>query len=275
MNSNQLISAAELKDLLLDKATVVVHAGSGNAQSSYDKAHVKGAIYLDLDNDLSDIKKDAANGGRHPLPTPQAFGDLLRSIGITKDSHVVIYDEKGGANAASRFWWMLRSIGHEKVQVLNGGFQAAIHGDLPINSEKVTTSSSDSYPTSDWKLSTIEINEVEEAANHPQSIVIDVRAAFRYNGESEPIDLIAGHIPGAINIPLTENLDENGYFLSVDELQAKYADTLKDKEVTIHCGSGVTACHTILALTYAGFKVPNLYVGSWSEWSRRRKPIKN
>lgn len=273
LSGKQLISAERLADLMEDENLVVVHAGSGNGRELYDNSHIDGAIYLDLDQDLSDIKEDAAYGGRHPLPSPRFFGEMIGNVGIAPDSHLVVYDDKAGANAASRFWWMMKSIGHEKVQLLNGGFQTAEKAGVPINSEVVTLSLKEPYPVSEWKLPMVDIDQVEKSAQDQNAVVIDVRAAFRYNGESEPIDLVAGHIPGAINFPLSENLNENGLFLSPEKLRAKYAETVKGKEVTIHCGSGVTACHTILALASAGFEIPSLYVGSWSEWSRNEKQI--
>ncbi len=269
-----LIDTAELKSLIGSPDLVIADAGSGGpAKEVHALKHIEGAIYVDLNEDLSDIKENAADGGRHPLPSAKDFGKTLGTLGITPDSHVVIYDDKGGANAAARFWWMLRSIGHEKVQVLNGGLQAAERQGLPINDAKVTAAATQAYPVTDWQWPTSTIDEVERASITRQSVIIDVREAYRYKGESEPIDLVAGHIPGAVNIPLQENLDENGLFLSPSLLRKKYGAILDEYDATIHCGSGVTACHTILALASAGFKIPKLYVGSWSEWSRNYKPI--
>ncbi|MGB6035618.1 MAG: sulfurtransferase [Cryomorphaceae bacterium] len=267
-----LIETAELNPLLGSPGIVVINAGAPSREA-YAKKHIEGAIYVDLNEDLSDIKEDAADGGRHPLPAAKAFGKTLGGLGITPDSHVVIYDDKGGINAAARFWWMLRSVGHEKAQVLDGGLQAAEREGLPINDAKVNVEATKAYPVTDWQWPTSTIDEVERASVTRQSVIIDVREAYRYKGESEPIDLVAGHIPGAVNIPLQENLDENGLFLSPLSLRKKYGAILDEYDATIHCGSGVTACQTILALASAGFKVPKLYVGSWSEWSRNDKPI--
>jgi thiosulfate/3-mercaptopyruvate sulfurtransferase len=269
-----LITAAELEALLGSANLIIVDAGSGGpTKEAYANKHLAGALYVDLNDDLSDTKEDAADGGRHPLPSVQAFGQTLSNLGISSESHVVVYDDKGGANAAARFWWMLRSVGHQKVQVLNGGLQAAEKQELPINDTEVAIEVSTRYPVDDWQLPLSTIDEVENATYDRRSVIIDVREAYRYKGVSEPIDLIAGHIPGAVNIPLQENLDENGLFLSPSALQEKYAAIMHEYKATIHCGSGVTACHTILALATAGFKIPKLYVGSWSEWSRNAKPI--
>jgi len=269
-----LIEASDLEALSGNSDLIIAEAGSGSpAKEAHAHKHIAGAIYVDLNEDLSDIKEDAKDGGRHHLPSEAAFGKTLGTLGITPDSHVVIYDDKGGANAAARFWWMLRSIGHEKVQVLNGGLQSAERQGLPVNDGRVAIKAVQAYPASDWQWPTSNLDEVERSCINRHSVIIDVREAYRYKGESEPIDLVAGHIPGAVNIPLQENLDKNGLFLSPSLLRKKYGAILDEYDATIHCGSGVTACHTILALASAGFKIPKLYVGSWSEWSRNDKPI--
>ena len=180
---------------------------------------------------------------------------------------------------------MLKSFGIEKVQVLSGGFQTAEKEGIPLKSGEEIFEKTSFILKENWSWPTSTLEEVEKEISENSAIVIDVRDAYRYRGESEPIDLVAGHIPGAINIPFSENLDENGEFLSPEILKEKYQILLAEKpeKLIIHCGSGVTACHTILALDYAGFvtlstdrksedevlEVPNLYVGSWSEWSRR------
>jgi thiosulfate/3-mercaptopyruvate sulfurtransferase len=213
------------------------------------------------------------NGGRHPLPDLFDFAKTLSELGIQEENQIVIYDDKGGANAAARCWWLLKSFGLKKVQVLNGGFQAA--QDLEMNSGEEHIHQSTIKIPENWQLPTVQIQEVEDTLKTGKSIVIDVRDAYRYRGESEPIDPVAGHIPGAINIPLTENLVDNLLFLSPKKLQEKYGAFFSEntKEVIIHCGSGVTACHTILAMDYAGFPIPKLFVGSWSEWCRSEKEI--
>lgn len=266
-----IISPTELKNLSTENLiTLDARVGKDVHQNYLDK-HIKGARFIDLDKDLAEIGEDAAFGGRHPLPDVEKFARILSNLGIPEDSHIVIYDDKNGSNAAARAWWMLKSFGFEKVQVLDGGFQAAETEGLEFSSGEETFEKAELIKKDNWLLPTSNLETVENELTNNSSTVIDVRDAYRYKGESEPIDLVAGHIPGAINIPFSENLDENGNFLKPEILKEKYSKLLLDKpqNLIIHCGSGVTACHTILALDYAGFKIPNLYVGSWSEWSRR------
>lgn len=273
MKLSSIIQPEEL--ILLDKNDFILFDVSAGSKSRYNEQHLDGAFYLDLNTDLADIK-DFAVGGRHPLPTFEHFAQLLGKYGVTKDIHVIVYDDKNGSNAAARFWWMLRSIGHQKVQVLNGGYTAAIKAGFAVSSEVPVAKATEPYQITEWQLPLAEMDEVELAGNSDDHAVIDVRDANRYAGLTEPIDLIAGHIPGAINIPFTENLDGNGAFLAPEILKEKYSKALieyKTENVIVHCGSGVTACHTLLAMDYAGLEIPKLYVGSWSEWSRNNKKM--
>jgi thiosulfate/3-mercaptopyruvate sulfurtransferase len=273
MKLSPIIQPAELLKLNPNKF-VLIDASAGS-KARYDKNHLAGALYIDLNTDLADIK-DFAIGGRHPLPTFAQFAEVLQRFGIDKDTYVIIYDDKNGGNAAARFWWMLKAIGHEKVQVLNGGFDAAIKAGFPTNSNIETVKLVGDYKISNWNLPLANINEVETASKTGNQTIVDVRDANRFAGLTEPIDLIAGHIPGALNIPFTGNLDENGLFLAPDVLKEKYTKALaniKSENVIVHCGSGVTACHMLLAMDYAGLAIPKLYVGSWSEWSRNNKDM--
>lgn len=269
-----LIQATELLELYNSENLIIIDASNGkNARENYQHQHLDKALFVDLNTDLADIKEDLADGGRHPLPTMGQFSETLSRLGITGGSHVVVYDDKSGSNAAARFWWMLKAIGHEKIQVLDGGFQEAGWVGLPINSETATITQSKPYTIQGWKLPVATIAEVEKVSLDKNHVVIDVRDSERYRGEKEPIDLIAGHIPGAINIPYTENLDKKGLFLSPDELKEKYQKAfngISTDNIIVHCGSGVTACHTLLAIAHAGLDIPKLYVGSWSEWSRNK-----
>jgi thiosulfate/3-mercaptopyruvate sulfurtransferase len=249
---------------------------SGGSKERYLTNHLDSAFFVDLETDLSAPTTNAANGGRHPLPQPKDFAHLLNNLGITKNSHVIIYDDKNSANAAARFWWMLRAVGHEKVQVLNGGFQAAVNIGFPVNNKIKTPKAVNDYVVNDWKLPQAKIEEVELASKTGSKIIVDVRDKNRFKGLTEPLDLIAGHIPGAINVPLTENLDEKGYFKDPAFLNKKYKEVFKNtkaENIIVHCGSGVTACHTLLALDYANLDMPKLYIGSWSEWSRADKKM--
>ncbi len=265
------------KDIPIGKNIIIVDARSGpDAYSRYLASHLEGAYHVDLDRDLSEKPKDPADGGRHPLPPIKNFAALLGELGITPSTHVVVYDDKNGANAAARFWWMLRAVGHGNVHVVNGGLDALVRDGLPMTGDKPEAKKTPAYPTDSWKLPTVTIDDVKAAAKDPNALVIDVREAYRYRGEREPIDLIAGHIPGAINIPYLNNLSEDGRFHTSKQLAELYNEVLdkrNPKNIIVHCGSGVTACHTLLALEEAGIKGTNLYVGSWSEWSRRDLPI--
>lgn len=265
-----IISAFDLKNLTENLVILDARAGK-DAYQNYLIKHIKGARFIDLDTDLAETVEDAAFGGRHPLPSIKKFGETVSRLGISENSHIVVYDDKNGANAASRTWWMLKSFGLKNVQVLDGGIQIAEKEGLKFSSGEETFQKSELLKTENWLLPISSLEDIENELINYSAIVIDVRDAYRYRGESEPIDLVAGHIPGAINIPFSENLDDNGNFLLPEILKEKYLKLLKDKpeKLIIHCGSGVTACHTILALNYAGFEIPNLYVGSWSEWSRR------
>lgn len=274
---NPIISVSELFEIRTNDNLIIADASNGkNARENYGKLHLENAIFVSLNDHLADIKDDFSDGGRHPLPDIKKYAEVLGNLGITKSSHLVIYDDKNGSNAAARFWWMLKAVGHEKVQILDGGFQEAQKRHFPMSSliEKITAK--EPYEVADWKLKTIEMDQVEKLSEDKHSIIIDVREKNRYLGNVEPIDLIAGHIPNAVNMPFTENLDENGFFLSPEDLKSKYQKAfgdIKAENIIVHCGSGVTACHTLLAIAVAGLEIPKLYVGSWSEWSRNNKPM--
>ena len=271
-----IISAEEL--LHLNKENIIlIDAGSGDsAYENYLKEHLDGAFYVDLNENLAEIPDNAKNGGRHPLPSLEKFAEVLQNLGIEENSHVIVYDDKNASNAAARFWWMLKAAGIENVQVLNGGFQAAKEKGFPISSKINKAKTAEKLLLKDWELPKVDLNFIEKNSENLDFIVIDVREKDRYDGKTEPIDEIAGHIPGAINIPFKENLNEDGTFKNQEILHKKYSEILKNissENIVIHCGSGVTACHTLLALDYAGFEIPNLYGGSWSEWSRNDKFI--
>ena len=247
-----------------------VRTGS-NAKENYNKKHLEYSVFVDLNSDLAEID-DPKNGGRHPLPKFEDFVKKLGTLGIDENSHVVIYDDKNGANAAARFWWMLRAVGHKNVQVLNGGLPVAQNQNYPLSSVE------EYYPETkyisdyqDWQLPQVWIDDVKKASQDSDSMIVDVRESQRFDGIMEPIDLVAGHIPNAHNFPFIDNLDEKGLFKSPEVLRNLYSelfDNYEKSKIIFHCGSGVTACHSLLALDYAGFDIPNLYVGSWSEWSR-------
>jgi thiosulfate/3-mercaptopyruvate sulfurtransferase len=241
------------------------------ARERYEAEHLHGALFCDLEHDLAAHTDDASRGGRHPLPDVEAWSRTLGRWGIDPQTPVLLYDDKGGTNAAARAWWMLRASGHEDVAVLDGGWQGAQREGLPIDAEHVEVDPKPPYPVHAWQRPTVDIEEVAALTLDPSRKLIDVRAAERYRGDSETIDPVAGHIPGAHNIPLTYSLLSDGRFASPDELRAHFETRLgvPIENVVVSCGSGVTACHTLLALEHAGLKGAALYVGSWSEWCRQ------
>jgi thiosulfate/3-mercaptopyruvate sulfurtransferase len=270
-----LIEIEELRSIKDPLILIDARAGA-DARQRFDAGHLEGAQFADLDKDLALLTENAANGGRHPLPPIQDFAKKLGQWGITPDSHVVVYDDKSAAFGGARLWWMLKAIGHKKVQVLNGGLKAAVDAGVQLSTESYHVPEAPPYPVPANFAGTVDIEETGKAAKDDHKMVIDVRETPRYLGQMEPIDLIAGHIPGAENMPYTLNLDANGKYKSPEELKAAYEKLFGDVEpgdVIVHCGSGVTACHTLLAMDYAGIKGPKMYVGSWSEWSRRDLPI--
>ncbi|MES2733163.1 MAG: sulfurtransferase [Bacteroidota bacterium] len=281
MNGSVVLSPVMHPDQILvlqsSQPLVIVDARAGlQAQQNYNSLHLQGAAWVDLENNLSQPTSNPSQGGRHPLPELATFAHLLGQLGIEPPTHVIVYDDKNAANAAARFWWMLRSVGHQHVQVLDGGMNAAIAQGFLTSTEPTPASIRPPYPVESWQLPMADIESVATAASQSNCLIIDVRETVRYRGEQEPIDLIAGHIPGAINVPFRENLNADGFFLSPDRLRAKYESVFEQRhpdQVIVHCGSGVTACHTLLAITYAGWDMPQLYVGSWSEWSRSGRPI--
>ncbi|RZJ41761.1 MAG: sulfurtransferase [Chryseobacterium sp.] len=272
MKTNSIINADELLEISNQENLRIFDLRTGpDASMEYQRKHLKNAVFVDLNLDLAEID-NPKNGGRHPLPGFSHFIETLGQLGIDKNSEVVIYDDKNGANAAARFWWMLKAAGHQKVRVLNGGLQFAENQNYPLSS------GSERYPETkylseynDWQLPQVRINDVKTATENPEFLIVDVRESQRYEGITEPIDLVAGHIPNAKNFPFSNNLDDNGLFKSPEILKERYTEFFKNKDpnkIIFHCGSGVTACHSLLALDYAAFEIPNLYVGSWSEWSR-------
>lgn len=273
---NPLIDIDELIAVDQHNLVIVDARGGADAYERYMQGHLKGALFASLDDDLAAKPVDAADGGRHPLPSPDAFASFLTRLGVGPETLVVVYDDKAGANSAARLWWMLRAIGHQKVQVLNGGLQAAVDAGITLSTHAEAVKQNIPYPAPGGFNGIVSIDEVKEAAHNANRLVIDVRENARYLGRTEPLDLIAGHIPGAINVPFAGNLDENGKYLSSEELKAGYNavfGNIKPQDVIVHCGSGVTACHTLLALEQAGLSGAKLYVGSWSEWSRRGLPV--
>jgi thiosulfate/3-mercaptopyruvate sulfurtransferase len=238
----------------------------------YLSGHIPGARYADLNQDLS--APPAGDTGRHPLPHPARFAATLARLGVGRGVQAVAYDSANGAFAA-RLWWMLRAWGHVEVAVLDGGYPAWIAaggataaGEEPAASVPAATPAA-APPIEAWPVATTA--DVAELRLDPRRLLLDARAPERYTGAVEPIDAVAGHVPGAANHPFSLNLAADGHFLSADELRRRWQSRLSGHEpgaVVSMCGSGVTACHNLLSLEVAGFPGAKLYAGSWSEWIR-------
>ncbi|QGQ99315.1 sulfurtransferase [Paenibacillus psychroresistens] len=236
------------------------HVDAG--RQAYGESHIPGAVYFDLERDLS--APIGEHGGRHPLPDLEPLALKLGLAGISKDTRIVAYDDQGGA-MASRFWWLLKYLGHEDVFVLDEGFSAWKREGQPVDALQETPIPATfiANPQSDLL---VDVAEVRAKLGQPGTILLDSREAPRYLGEAEPIDKAAGHIPGAINKFWKGVLDEQGRVKTDDELIANYAELPRDKEIIVYCGSGVTATPNVLGLSEAGFTNVKLYAGSWSDW---------
>lgn len=279
-----LISANELKDFLQnrpDDSKIHLIDVRHSLQEpelgrrSYLEGHLPGAVFFDVDKDLSTTP--SGTNGRHPLPERDDFATLLGSRGMQVSDHYIIYDENTGMFAA-RLWWMLRWVGCANVQVLNGGLAAweAAGGGLETGEVPFATAV-------EWQQSPrlvggrVNADEVEVNIRLQDFLVVDARAAERFTGQDGQMDPVAGHIPGAVNRPFTKNLDASGQFKSSDVLRREFNELLgvrPSSEVVAQCGSGITACHNLLAMEVAGLKGAKLYAGSWSEWiSDPNRPI--
>ncbi|MDW8214053.1 MAG: sulfurtransferase [Roseiflexaceae bacterium] len=238
----------------------------GRGRVEYLEAHIPGAAYLDIDNDLS--APPFHGPGRHPIPSPEAFAAVASRAGIGPATHVIAYDSVGGAYAA-RLWWLLRYFGHERVSLLDGGWPAWVAAGLPVESGEVAPPPAVFVPRPNRAM-VVDADAVDALRHDPHVLILDVRAAERYQGITEPLDPRAGHIPGAVSAPYADNVDADGRMLPAEALRARYAALGADRAKTIvcYCGSGVTAAHAILALERAGWKNALLYEGSWSDWSR-------
>ena len=264
-----LISANELHALDRDDVLIVDCRSNladvdGGARD-YAKAHIAGAVYADLNRDLSDLSKQGV--GRHPLPEADAFSRVLSRFGWTPQSFVVAYDDAGGALAASRLWWMLRLIGGNSA-VLDGGIKAWTSAGFQLT-DAVTTRAPSNVVIAFDTTQIVMTDELQRLRNSDHTLLLDARAAPRYRGETEPIDRVAGHVPCAKNRPFSENLGESGTFKSATDLRHAFAAAVgkhASRDVVHMCGSGVTACHNLLAMEHAGLIGSRIYAPSWSGW---------
>ncbi len=269
-------------ETLVDAATVAAHHADSDwvvvdvrfmlADASYGRAQweaatVPGARFADLDRDLSAPVQPGVTG-RHPLPSPETFAATLGRWGITPASQVVAFDQMGGAFAA-RLWWMLRWVGHRAVAVLDGGWDAWTDGGHPVAAGQVSWEASAAYPVRVDAAMTVDAATVAAAHDDDAVAVFDARGADRYRGENETTDPVAGHIPGADSVPFADNFAPGKRMRDAQQLRARFETALAGRDparAIAYCGSGVTACHDLLAMTHAGLPMPRLYPGSWSEW---------
>lgn len=238
-------------------------ANPQEGKQQYQKSHIPGSYYLDLNQDLS--SKVEKHGGRHPLPSIENFADNLSAMGVNfQQTLVIAYDDSRFA-FASRLWWLLRYFGHEKVAVLNGGFDGWLKSGYPVT-DAVTPKRNGKFLPQLQNEMIVDRETVKNGKDLPQTVLIDSRDNERYQGIREPIDKIAGHISGAINYPWKEVTDANGYLLPPEQQSNRWSQLDNNQEIIVYCGSGVTACVNLLSLELAGIHRAKLYPGSWSDW---------
>ncbi len=267
ISPEELASRIDEPDLrIVDVRWYLGKPGAGRA--AYEAGHLPDAIHLDIDGDLA-----TSNGpGRHPLPEPAEFAERLARAGIGDGDFVVAYDDVGGWIAA-RLWWMLDNLGHARVAVLDGGLPAWTALDLPVTTDEPDAAPAELRLASHWSHTLDRGELIGRLRGSAAPVVLDARAGPRYQGEVEPIDPVAGHIPTARNAPTDGNLGPDGRFLSPEALAQRYAGLGAGAgEVVVSCGSGVSACHLSLAMRIAGLPDPILYPGSWSDWSTAGYP---
>ena len=273
MSTSPLVSADELRDLLASGRPPVLldvryrMGGSTPGAEEYAAGHVPGAAYVDMDADLA---ARPCEGGRHPLPDPSVFNAAMRRGGVGLETPVVVYDDWAG-HAAARAWWLLRHYGHRDVRVLDGGWSAWQAAGGAVETGEVVARPGDFHGVP----GSLPVVDAEGAARLGRDgVLVDARAPERYRGEVEPVDPVAGHVPGAVNVPTARNLDNHGHFRDPHELAAVYGEVRSTDgtgaddglpQVAVYCGSGVTACHDLLALELVGVRAA-LYPGSWSGW---------
>ncbi len=280
MTHSLIVSTEELSQHLQDPNWLIVDcsfmlAKPDEAEQNYLQGHIPGAIYAHLDRDLSAAIIPSVTG-RHPLPTPVEAARRFGEMGIQRGLQVVTYDNASGALAAGRLWWLLRWLGFESAAVLDGGLVKWLAEDRSLKAERETRPAAEFSPNPRSQRY-VTTEQVEKIRLDPTYRLIDVRTPERYRGEAEPIDPIAGHIPGAVSLPYARNLAEDESFRPAAELHELYTLLIAGipaEKIVFYCGSGVTSVHSILALLLAGLGEARLYAGSWSEWiAPRTRPI--
>jgi thiosulfate/3-mercaptopyruvate sulfurtransferase len=271
-----LITAAQLQALQQQGTALAVVDCSFDlmkpelADGLFEAEHIAGALHAHLDRDLSTHANDAVNGGRHPLPPRERVAAWLGSLGIGSNTQVVVYDRNAG-NYCGRLWWMLKWLGHDAVAVLDGGLQAWKAAGGAVATGPASPAAAAVFEVRPPLRELVFTDQVVADLGRPAQTVVDARGAPRYRGEVEPLDPIAGHIPGALNRPFTDNFTPEGFFKSADVLKAEWDKVLSGRSastVVHHCGSGVSAVPNLIAMELAGYGPTALYAGSWSEWSR-------
>ena len=276
MSHTTLITASELYHNLSNPGWLVVDcrftlADPDKGRQDYLQAHIPGAVYAHLDRDLTAPDPAlAVCGGRHPLPVPELAAQSLGRLGIGSNLQIVTYDSAGGALAAARLWWLLRWLGHPHAAVLDGGLKQWLAKGLPVTASLYTPSPKAFIANPDNQLlaDSLDVMALRDGGDWK---LLDARAPERYAGEVEPLDPVAGHVPGALNHPLARNLTAEGRLANADMLRTQFLQELggtRASHVINMCGSGVTACHNVLAMEIAGLSGSKLYAGSWSEWCK-------
>jgi thiosulfate/3-mercaptopyruvate sulfurtransferase len=279
MDFTLLIDASELSSNMENKDWVVIDCrfsldDTERGRQDYLKAHIPGAVYAHLDRDLSS-KVIPGKTGRHPLPEIETFAATLSAWGIDSETQVVVYDDSTG-NMAARLWWLLNWVGHRNVAVLNGGWLSWNRLGLPARGGPESRMPKRFEPH-EISGAYVTADQVQEYKNDLRHVILDARSSRRFRGEVEPIDSVAGHIPGAVSAPCEENVTPEGKFLSPEILRRRFEKLIKSvppENVICYCGSGVTAAHNIIAMAYAGLGTARLYAGSWSDWiTNAARPI--
>lgn len=271
-NSALLVSVARLREHLDDPHWCVIDVrhdlfDTGAGQRAYDAGHIPGAVFANIDTDLSG--KKTARNGRHPLPARDTLVETFRQWGIDSDTQIVAYDAHGGQFAA-RLWWLARWLGHERAGLLDGGWPAWL-AQAELSSQQVISRTRSAFNAGPSLMPLASVDQIMLAMGDRERMLFDARTPERYRGEQEPIDPVAGHIPGARNRPWLQNLNPDQTFKTAAALRSEFEALLEGRnaaQVTHQCGSGVTACHSVFAMELAGLAGSSLYAGSWSEWIR-------